>query len=416
MSDSSSVRVSLIEEVVAGTTPASPPMLVLPTSGQNLRPLVRYIESQLLSKERNLADLVRVEAGTSSGELPSELQHSISTEAMYKAMEATIASPAADAEVNYTLVAPDTVTSNVTLAPGAVAEIPEGGQFDRIFYDAATWGAILFKAHDVIRVETAGGDVLGYRVVAGIDGGGQNLYLEGVNAAVLPAIGDTLRRGERQDNGTTDRHFTIVVSRCDVDLHNIFRKQVFSSMAINIQVGAITTITFGVTGGATEQVSGVETPALSDIAITGATHTSPVARTVMDALNVPLLLIGGQEYEMTQIQINATLSAQARNKIGTIDAGSIRRGQFRVSGQYQMYKQTNNEMRAYINNNVRQFAAVQEDEVGNALTYSVPRVKYNDVEDPTTGPNTDDIETGRYTAIVAPDQPFTLRIQRFLPI
>lgn len=385
MSNSSEIRVSMIEEVTPGTTPGSPVMKILPTTGQDLQPLVRYIESQTINPDRNRADLVRV-GRSSGGTLPCEMRWGIPGEAMYEALRAAMCRQTEDAEITTAACSTGTA-SNLILKVGATF-ITDG-----------------YQVGDVIRLTGGTAADMGYRVITTMV---SETVIEVGGAAFAGSLSDvTLKRGARLNNGSYHRHFTIEISRLDIGKHMVLRKQVFNNADLVIATGAITQASFQLTGGDVENVSHATT------GITGATYSTPPTRNVMDAIAVPLLLFGGAEYECNEVRMSLANNAQAREKIGLDSVGTIRRGQFHVNGSMSWYYDGFTEQDKFINNIATSAVVVQEDSTGAAWTYHIPRLKYNNVRASTSGPNTDDTFQGDYSAIVDTTGAYTMRLQRF---
>lgn len=381
MSNSDELRVSLIEESTPGVTPLTPAMLVLQTTGQDLTDLVRYIESQTLTSRRNVKDLSRV-SRSSAGNLPAELFWASSTEALFHAVRAVMCS-AEDAEI--------TVASCTAVAGGNTLTRPSGNW--------TTGNAV--KVDDIVKLSGGTAEDMGYFRVSAVD---PTTLTFDSSIVFTGSIGNvSVKRGARMDNGTTHRHFSVEISKLDINQHNLFKKQVFNTMDVAIAVGAISTMSFGMVGGLSVQ-SGTEV---------GASYTDPAVRTVMDAISVPLLLVGGVEYEMSNLRMNVSNNAQSREKVGSDSVGTIRRGKFRVSGNAQWYHDGFVEYEKFVGNESTSIALVNEDADGAAWSWHLPRAKWSNLRAPTTGPNADDYMQGDFTAIEAEAGGYTLRTQRF---
>ena len=393
MSNSSEVRVSIVEESTPGTTPTNPAFLVLPTTGQDLQPLVRYIESQTLAPGRNRADLIRV-SRSSGGSIPMEMRWALPAEAMFHVVRAALCASAETAAATASGALCITGSGVILLAAG---------------FPQADW-----KIGDVVRIDGAsvypadGGyaRIVGYSVATA----GDAIEVDRVFA------GDTVDvvRGARMDNAATHRHYTVEVARTDINKAAIFRLQVIDTLDIELATGAITRASLTLTGGDVEFVNApISGTGMSAIYITGATYTSPPSRFVMDAVEVPIMKIAGVEYECNSVRMSLSNNALAREKIGLDSVKTVRRGQFLVQGSFQWYYDGSTEQAKYVNNQASDCYVVQEDSDGNAWTYSIPRMKYSSVRAPTSGPNSDDYFQGDYSAIVDSTNTYTLRVQRF---
>lgn len=383
MSNSDELRVSLIEEVSPGTTPASPAMLVLPTTGQDVTDLVRYIESNTITSKRNVKDLARV-SRSSGGNLPAELMWAATTEALYHAIRATLCCQAEDAEVTFSSASISAGLNTITRASG----------------DFTAGGA--FKVDDVIKVSLASASDDGYRVITAVSA--LSMTVGGAPWVNTVSGSVALKRGARMDNGTWHRYFSVAVDKLDIGKYHLFKKQVFNTMDVGISVGSISNMSFGVTGGLSTT---------SSSPISGATYTDPAARRVMDAIAVPLILVGGVSYEMADMRMQMNNNAQAREKIGTDSVGTIRKGKFRVSGSARWYLDGFTEYDKFVNNQTTSLVMVNEDDTGAAWSWHCPKAKWSNVRQPTTGPNSDDYVQADFTALEANATGYTIRCQRF---
>lgn len=389
MSSSSEVRASLIEEATAGTTPATPAMLGLPITSQNMRDLVSYLESQQITSSRDLCAPSRV-SRSSAGSLGCEFAYASPGEALYEAILGAMHADVADSTTTFTGATFN--ATNRTLTPAT------GQNFGDV---TGTDGTI--EPGDLIRINDGANP--GYYVIDTITLTGNDITgatVQGTGTGADETV--TFVRGERIVNGTTNRHYSIEISRLDIGLHHLFRKQVFDTMAINIATEQITNINFTTVGG-------LSVPSSTEIGASYATVGE--CQPVMDSVSVPIILVGGNEYDVTSVTVNANNGARARTRVGTDSVGRIARSRFRVNGSISMYKSSNVELLKYINGQSSSFAAVQEDSLGRAWAYSTPTVTYTRNETPTTNPDGDEIETMDYTSSRASNRAYTLKLQRF---
>lgn len=397
MSNSSELRVSIVEESTPGVTPASPSFLVLPTTGQNLQPLLRYLESQTLAPGRNVADVVRA-TNSSGGQIPCELRWGDMSEAVGQLMRAVMCATE-DAAVSQTTLS--LISGGLKSIVGASAgDLPQ-----------ASW-----KIGDVVKVTAATDPFdLGYaRITDNTFNPGQAITVDKAFVGAIATASAT--RGARMQNGATHRHFTIEIARTDINKAIIFRKQVVNTLDLEISTGAISKANFGFVGGNVQFVdSPVSGTGQSAIYLAGATYSVPPARTVMDAVSVPLVHVAGAEYECSSIRINIDNKAQPREIIGPTGSsvGTIRRGQFNVTGSFQWYYDGSTEQAKFVSNTPTDFVVVIEDEAGKAWSLSIARAKWSAVRADTSGPDTDDFFNGDFRAIVDATNSWTMRLQRW---
>jgi hypothetical protein len=384
MSNSGEIRVSIVEEITPGTTPASPTMLILPTTGQDMRPLIRYIESNTISPNRNRADTIRVNR-SSGGGLPCELRWGTSGEALYQAIRAIMCCNEDAA---------DTVSDATIVGPLSIGSLFKTGAFS----------GSLWKAGDVVRVT---GNTFpqdgGYGLIDSVSAPDGVSYKYKSSAGQVG--GATCVRGARLQNAAVHRHFTVEIARLDIGKYVRFKKSVFNTASINIATGQISTINFGLVAG---DVEFANTP------ISGATYTAPTNRDVMDCVSVPVLQFSGVERECTSITLQIDNQAVPREKIGLSNVGTIRRGQWLLTGSARYYYDGDDDLKKYANGQAGDIVIAQEDVSGNAWTWAVPRAKWTDVSTPTSGPNQDDYFEGQFSAIADSTNTYTARLQRFV--
>lgn len=385
MSNADELRVSLIEESTPGVTPATPTMLVLPTTGQSLQDIVRYVESRTIRNNRNVTDAQRV-SRSSGGGLPCEMRWAASTEALYHVIRAALCA-VENAEV---VVSGGTPNATVIGGTGFVQR-----------FDGVTWESSGVIVGDVVRFELTGlgVDNGAYGIVIVTAGTDMQVWI-GRNFAATVA-GVTVRRGARMDNGTTHRHFSIEVSRLDIGKHYLLKKQVINTLDLSVSVGGISTLNFGTVGGSTTR---------GDSAI-GSAYTDPANRPVMDSVNVPLMLVAAGAYDMSNFGLSITNNAVPRERIGLDSVGTIRRGKFRVTGNAEWYFDDFTEFNKFVDNQSSYAVFVQQDASRYAWSWYLPNMKWTNVVAATEGPDTDDMFKGQFLLTELGN--ISLRCQRF---
>lgn len=386
MSNSNDLRIAMIEEVTAGVMPASPALKILPSTSQSMDPIIRTLESRTIRQNRNVADVIPV-SNMSGGGIPLEMRWAASTEALFEVMRALMCAASETAEVDLTGCSTVSGTKNVTRPSG-------------------DW-TVTHKVGDVVRIGLNGGGM-----VAADEGWGVLTTVTALTLTIKRTSNFTsnntglvmIRRGARMDNGSTYRSFALEIARLDIAKYAVFLNQVMNSADIRIATGSIATLGLGLTGGATSR-SGTAS---------GSSYPAPANRSVMDCIRVPLFMVGGIEYEATDIGLQINNNAQARERVGSIGITSIRRGQFRVSGSITWYLNDYAETDIWAANQTRDLVIVQQDSTGAAWSYALPAFKWTDIKTPTSGPNADDFGQGSFVGIEDPSgQGYTMRLQRF---
>lgn len=385
MSDSNRIRVSLVEEVTFGTTPTSPTMLVLDTTGQSLRPRVQYQQSQTIRNDANVKDLIRT-GFAAGGAIPTELVFPVIDEALWSLMQAALRSEE------------DAVATNANQAG-----ITGGGsQIDRA---TGSWITDGFELGDIV-------------LISGASNASDNRFvkLTDVTALTLECqLGDgdtwaatdtsvTVTRGARMKNGTEDRSFSVAVDRLDVNMFSTWKGLVVNGMSLAIADQAITSASFTLEG---------KNGAHSGSAISGATYESPSVSPVLDSIGVPSFYLGGVSYACRSFGVDCSNGVAARTQVGSEGPLSIRRGVFQATGRIEAYLQTFTEIQSYEGNTPTDLWFVLRDSNSRAIAVSYPNMKWSDISVDTRGLNQDDYMTGSFQAYLDPDEGCTMKLFRF---
>lgn len=384
MSNSNQIRVSIVQESTFGVTPASPTMLILPTTGQSLRDRLGYQQSQTIRSDRNVQDLIRLSKAAGGG-IPCEFTYSASGEALFSAIRAILCSSETAATTQVTGVS---CTSDVL--SGGSGNVETG-----------------IEVGDIVRVLTSADVLVSYAKVVALDVGAHTVTVEtgslanGTNYKVL--------RGARMKNGTTERSFTIEVARLDLQKAQIFTGCTFDSMDFNIADEAITTASFSVQAQSSTRVSALST----DVFITSATYTAPVSNPVLDSIAVPEIRVAGATYAAKAIGMSFSNNVAPRTQIGALGPQSMRFGQFGASGRVTAYMDGFDDFDDYANNTAADMWLAMIDPSNKGWSFSFPQTKYSDVGADTRGPNQDDLKELAVTAYADPTESCTLRVQRW---
>lgn len=390
MSDSNRLRVSLVAESTYNTTPSTPAMAVLETTGQSLRDQLGYQQSQTIRNTANVKDLVRLSKSAGGG-LPCELVYPLfgsgPGEAAYQLWEA--------------LLRTSGVTGTITST--ADCEITSGGT--TVTRATGSFVTDAFAVGDIVQVIWAAGASHRWGKVTAVAALTLTLQLgDSFTWAATVSSGVSVLRGIRLTNGTTDKSFSIEIAALDVGKYQVFTGQVVDSAAINVSDGAITTNNFTFQGSSSTR---------GDAAISGATYTNPTASPVLDAIGVPHFYLGGNSYACKSFSVDLNLNAAPRTQVGALGPQSMRRGQFGANGRVQAYFQTFVEMDAYASNTPSDFWMVLRDSSTRALAISFPQMKWGDISAPDRGVNQDRYVEGTFTAYEDPVEACTMRMFLF---
>jgi hypothetical protein len=387
MSNADRIRVSITLEDPYGVTPASPAFLVLPTTGQSLRPRIGYQQSQTIRNSRNVGDYIRLSKSAGGG-LPCELTYSAAGEALEAAIAAVLCSTSQAAR-----------TEASAATTGGTKNITKGA------IDFTTGNTI--EVGDIVRVVGA--------TVATDDGYYKATVVTATTVTVersgnFAGVADvTITRARRFKNGTEERSYTVEVARLDLQRAQIFTGCVFDGMDFTIADEAITTANFSVVAKAGTWVSAVAT----DVFLTGATYAQPASNPVLDSIGVPEIQSGGSDYAARSVNVSMVNNVAARTQIGSLGAQSMRFGQFAATGRISAYLDSSADLQLYEDNTATDLWLAMIDPSGKGYSVSYPQVKYTDAGADTRGPNQDDFKELAMAAYLDPVEGCTVRLQRW---
>jgi hypothetical protein len=390
MSDANRIQVSIVEETTFGETPGTPTLLILPTTGQSMRDIVGYQQSQTIRSDRNITDLVRLSKAAGGG-LPCELTYSASGEALFSAIRAILCSTETAVTTQVTSV---TSSSNVLSAGSGNVETG-------------------VEVGDILRIRDASDVLVAYVKVSAVDTGAHTVTVVG---ATIPNASTTYKvlRGARMKNGTTDRSFTVQVARTDIEMAQIFTGCVFAGMDINVADEAITTANFSLMAASSTMVS---TPLSGSgstaVYITGATYSSPASNAVLDSIGVPELRVANLEYAAKSLALSVNNNVAARTQIGALGPQSMRRGSFSASGRVRAYMEDFDDFTDYASNTETDAWFALIDPTHKGWSFSLPQAKFSDAGADTQGLDQDDYKDLALQAFLDPTELCTIRVQRW---
>lgn len=375
MSDANRTKSSLIAEVTAGTTPPTPAMAVIPKASFSVRPTNSYRESDIIRDDANVQRVQKVSSAVTGG-LTTELVYAASGDAIHSLMAAAMRTTESASPTQSTGLS---CTSGVLSA--GTPDVETG-----------------IEVGDVIRVRTAANAFVGYYKVTARNTGTHTITAPGL----ANGTGYKVDRGGRMSNGTTDTNFSIEHARLDSTLYEIFRGIGVGRMGIAIADEQISKLSFGFEGlnsarGASQYAS---------------SYTTATERDSMTATSVPVLKIAGTTYEMTDLSIDVDNRLAARRKVGTTGPTSLRRGSFRLTGTLNLYLDSWSELTKHDDGTESDLWFVQQDAAGNALSFSIPKLKWTDGMTETRGRDQDDFAKLTFQAELS-SETISARLQRW---
>ena len=388
MADGSRIRVSLVAESTYGTTPTSPGFLSLPITGHAMQDRVGYVQSNIINPDRNVEDMVRV-TKSAGGTIPVELRHSVSLEALDRALLAIMS--------NSAFTAAATQVTSATTTAGAKTITRASGSFTTDGYvvgDIVKLSGGLAADMGYYRVTTVVALTLTVEAPANFTGSSGNV---------------TVNRGARVLNGTATPSFTIEVAHLDIGKAQLFTGCVFNTLNIGLQVGQLATATFGIEA----QSSTTANDLGSSTFVSGATYTSATSRPTLDPIGVAEVRVGSADYAAQSITLDITNNARAREQIGALGPQSMARGQFTATGQIVAYFDDYSDQSTFTGNTATNMFFVALDSSGRGWSFSMPEVKFSDIAQPVTGNNSDVFKTVSLTAYKDATEVATVRLQRW---
>ena len=387
MSDANTARLSIVAEVTAGTTPASPSMKSLNTTSFDPTPGVERIRSRIIRSDRNIQGSALT--GFSAGlKVETELQYDSPTFAsgplaLYDLIKASLQSAAHT--VANTEVTVATVASNVISAVGVGTGVEVG---------------------DVVRVRTSTNVLVGYFRVT----------VQAANAiTVQGTIADhagadyKVQRGHRLKNASTFQSFSASVAEkspgsSSYDRFEVLTYCVPNTMDLSWGVDKATTVSFGLFA---KKSDGGST---SDIA--GATYTvlPPATPIINPTTNIVAQRIGGTDFVMAEGSLSIDNGAAQRKVCGTQGADSIRTGSFKLSGSFRQYFKDFTEYTKAVNDTASSFVLAMHDSAAHGIAISVPTIKYENPTRPVTGQDTDIFLTMPWAAEIDTTEALSMRI------
>ena len=460
MTSSNQLRIAFVEETTFGSTPGTPTMLTINSTGHGLGNQNKFDQDPTIRSDRNVTDLVRMDR-TAGGAINYALRYSPSAGAESTLMRYALQSGAEVATVNttgetkiavtftlgatsfFTTASPHSLVVNDIVQFTTTGTLPTGVSLITNYYVlsggltttqaqfALTQGgtaivlsgsagsghslqyqnptntitlssATNFSGGDVVRVRTSAGTLLGYFPVASVNG--SVISIEGTISGAQTGL--LVVRGAKMKNGTTQKSMSVEIGYTNTGLYEVFPGCVVDGMDFSVATEQMITGSYTIIGKAG---SGVSTSTIS-----GASYTAASTSTVMEAVdNIPNFRVGGVNYAARSISVNIANGGEAQKAIGTLGVTAVRSGTFTVKGQIACYFSSIVEYNKMIAATTSSFLMVTQDTAGNAYTWYMPTVKYGGVSVPVSGQDTDVIMTLDYQAIYNSIIAATILVQRF---
>ena len=459
MTSSNQLRIAFIEETTFGSTPPTPTMLTINSTGHGLGNQNKFDQDPTIRSDRNVTDLVRMDR-TAGGSINYALRYSPSAGAestlmryaLQSGTEVAVASTTGDTKIAvtftlgstslFTTASPHSLVVNDIVQFTTTGALPTGVSTSTNYYVlsggltttqaqfALTQGgtaivlsgaagsghslqyqnptntitlssATNFSGGDVVRVRTSAGTLLGYFPVASVNG--SVISIEGTISGAQTGL--LVVRGAKMKNGTTQKSMSVEIGYTNTGLYEVFPGCVVDGMDFSVATEQMITGSYTIIGKAG---SGVSMSAI------GASYNAASTSPVMEAVDhIPNFRVGSVNYAARSISVNIANGGEAQKAIGTLGVTAVRSGTFTVKGQIACYFSSIVEYNKMIAATTSSFLMVTQDTAGNAYTWYMPTVKYGGVSVPVSGQDTDVIMTLDYQAIYNSIIAATILVQRF---
>lgn len=357
----SRVRMCYVEEVTQGTTPTTPTMLVLRTTGRNINVKKATLETAEVRSDRQISD-VRHGFETIEGSIPFELANVAYDDMLEAAMGGAWAAVTIANDIGVTN--PDQVvcSSNTLLTDG----FRPG--------DIVTLGSLTASSED--------GD---YRVTAVAAGAMTLVNLDGTAAALTTeaevATITMVLKTKRIDIGTTMKTYTMERQFLDIAEYQVFRGVAVNTMEFSIQPEQIVTCTMGLIG-----MDG-DDPTSSPL---DATPTAAATNRPMSAFDGVLFEGGATLGLVTGATITLDNGRSLKPVVGATTSPCVFEGSVDITGQIEVLFQDTTMLTKFTGETESSLWLTVEDpdDSGEFINIVMPRVIYTggDIDPPAEGP------------------------------
>ena len=342
-----------IAESTFGTTPSTPAFNELRYTGESLNYNIQNVTSDEIRSDRMTSDLVQV-SGDASGDINIELIYDAYDEFLQACLAGTWSTPLAVSESDITATASPTNTF-----------VTAGGDFVSDGVVQGQWIEVRGFSDNTIN---------GYYRVASVTSG---TITTANDIAASESAGNTITMvGSMLRNGVTERSFSVQKELQDLSPSSyfLFNGVRIGQLQLNFETGSILKGSFSVMGlGATNNTTGVS--GQSEVAA----PTNDVMNAVSNVLQIEVDDVVSTAYFNTlSLVINNNLRGQ--DAIGSLPHVGIAMSRLEVTGDSELYFQSNTEYARYLNATAFSLSFRCEDGDGNAYIFTLPRCKYESGE------------------------------------
>jgi hypothetical protein len=385
---SNQTEVSIIEEVTAGVTPATPELQIMRMTGESIQANLSTTVSDEIRSDRSTSDLIPTDQSNSG-----DLNFEFSGGTYDKLLKALLFSNDDWTVLNYTGDGISATATGFTDSDdGFVTAGVEVGQFFKVSGFTNPNNNVLYKAVSVVAGE---------------------IVTSPAPAATQAAGADITLTGSTITNGVKDYSFTVVKKFKDLTTpsYQISRGMRVGSMSLQLSVGAIVSGSFTFMG-TTSEVTTTE--------IAGSTYlpasTTALMNCVSDVTEIKMKndSISESFYfsDLSMSYDNALRDLKAIGNLGSID---VRAGTIVAGATVNPYFQSIQILNTFINNEALELFFALRGADGWMYVFSYPKSKFASQNVGAGSKDQDLIINGELTAIIDPNSLSTIRIDRFAP-
>lgn len=375
VTSSNRTDLSYVAEVTPGTTPATPALQLLPTTGGAPSGNLTTEISQVIRSDRATDDLIVVDSDVMADAVNFELSYT-----PYKPLMDSLLQNSATKTVAISATDISAVNSTSSLDGTLTNFVSENCQVGQIIRVAGFTGVATNNRYYYI-TSVASGSIGVYPAPAD-DASGETVTIDSVSRNNGTSTPDSYTFCKRVQGIANTAYF-------------YYRGMQVSQMVFNYQLGSILGGSFGLMG---LEEDPTETP------IAGQTFVPIPSYTVMSpATSVKLATIIGSglssapRFESTNITINNNINAA--KQIGTLGAADLASFTLDVTGDIRVYFEDVDQYLLFRNSSEFALALISEDASGNAVGIGLPRCKFEELEPPIEGKDNFFMLNGSFRAL-----------------
>ena len=352
--------ISYIEEVTAGTTPATPTMQLLPTTGGAPMSNITNEISQVIRSDRMTDDLVLTDLDV-EGEMNYELSYAPYVPLIKAALRGTTVTVAVSAATDIAVVtgSPDTLTSTTT--------------------NFITEGIVVGMTIKVSGFTEAANNTLYY--VSSVSA--NSLEVETSTTLVNEVAGDSIDiESDFTPNGESNlKTYTFLKRVLGITnpAYFYYRGCEINEISMNFETGAILAGNMSIMG-LTEEITETE--------IAGSTYNNPPSYSLMNSTSsVTNINLGGLTGTSTFSTLNLMINnnINAAKGIGTLGAVDLAAFTLDVMGEVTLYFESKSLYDFYKASNSFTARFALQDGDGNQIVMALPKCKFENLETPIDG-------------------------------